>query len=667
MSTFIYNLKPLATLLLAAVVIFSGCSKPAGQKELEAGLRELRRDNFVRAKALFEKSIARRPGHTDNAMGHNYLGISAWRLGQFQEAMTAFEDSRRLNPNLMEPVYNLGVLAGERDDMRSAAHYLNEAATMNRDEPRPLEYLAELYYQRGQFVPARNALYSALDREPRSARIYHSIALVHVALDQPEQAIEAFMLALESDTRFAPPLFNLAVVYDTKVGDAEQARAFYKRFVSVAPRDERVPAARNALARLDQFGALKSAVDSTALPAVDVATDLSSETTPPPVVTARTSTPTPAITEPTPRETPYDALLRQAEERARTGQLQPAIDLYVRAAELAAVDRRVDLQEKAYREAVRVALDQPRAHTLLGQHLYDRGRFDQAVRSFRQAAALSADYAPAQLGLARIATRNNDFESAMVHYRSALSSDPRLADAQWELARLYDRHLELPENAARTYREFAATFANDTRRNDALSRAETLAPTPVPVARTPTASAGTTLVRPQDTTSSRRLDYRVPATRNASAAVQSFNRARGYQEQKDWDRAIYFYLRSLENDDQITSTFYNLGISYTMKGEEELARTAYHQALQLDTNLADARYNLALLYREAKNDAMAVRHLEEIIAQQPDYTAAHYALGMILSGDPATQGRARRHYERFLELAPNDRSAPVIREWLSGR
>jgi len=672
------NIRTLTVMLLMASLFVVGCSKPAGQKEMEAGMRELKRDNYVRAKALFEKSIARRPGHIDNAMAHNYLGIAAWRLGQFQDAMTAFEDSRRLNPNLIEPVYNLGVLSAERDDMRNAVRYLNEAATMNRDDPRPLEYLAELHFQRSQWQPARNALYSALDREPRSARIYHSIALAHVGMEQPQQAIESFMHALEADTKYAPALFNLAVVYDTKMGDADQARAFYKRFVSVAPRDANVPAARAALARIDQRGALVSpgAVDADAgssAGAGETLPGLSSEVTRPPVevpvIPPSPPTPPPPTTvtarAETPRESPYDALLKQAEERGKSGQVQQAIDLYVRAAESAAGDRRTDLQEKAYREAVRVALDQPRAHVLLAQHLYERGRFDQAARSFRQAATLNADYAPAQLGLARLAARGSELDAAIVHYRKAISSDPTLADAQWELAELYDRNLELPENAARTYREFARNFSGDARRDQALKRAEILAPTPKPDPQV-IARSGGAAGRPPEVSSGRRLDYRVPTTRNTDAAIQSFNRASVYQEQKDWDRAVYFYLRSLENDDQIPSAFYNLGICYTMKGDYELARAAYHQALQLQPGLVDAQYNLALLYREAKDDAAAVRLLEEVVGSRPDYAAAHYALGLILSPRPETQSRAKQHYERFLQLAPNDRSAPVIRQWLSG-
>lgn len=651
--------KHILLMLMTAAFLFSGCSKPDGQAEFEKGLRELKRENYVRARALFEKSIAHRPGHTDNAYAHNLLGITAWRLGQFPDAATAFEDSRRLNPNLIEPVYNLGVLAAEREDFREASRYLNEAATMNPDDPRPLEYLASLHMDNGQWQLARNVLYSALDREPRSARIYNSIASAFIGLNQNDEAIQSLMHALEADTKYAPALFNLAVVYDTRKGVEDQARAYYKKFISVAHRDDpNVGAARDAVRRLNESGTLAAASNG-----VQVQEEAPSDSQ----ATAEPVDPAPADTaaagDSPGKESDYDVALRQAGEKARTGHVQQALDGYMRAADLAAKDRRTDLQENAYREAVRSAIDQPRAHVLLGQHLYDRGKYDQAARSFQQAVTLNADYAPGQLGMARIAANNSEFDAAVIHYRRAVSSDPTLVDAQWELALLYDKNLELPESAARMYRDFARNFPGDSRRKTGLIRAEELAPTPKSDPVVVESVAGRPNL-PPDSASSRRIEFNPPAARNTQAAIQAFNRASRYQEQKDWDRAIYFYLRALENDDQLPSAFYNLGICYTMKSDNDLARDAYRRAIRLQPGQVDAKYNLALLYREIKDDTSAVNLLEDITKSRADYAAAYYALGLIYSEKSSTYGQAKTAYETFLRLSPDDRAAPAIRQWI---
>ncbi|HEY8239805.1 MAG TPA: tetratricopeptide repeat protein, partial [Kiritimatiellia bacterium] len=115
----------------AAVLVWTillGCSKPPGQREFDSAVDEIRDSNYVRAMALLEKSISKRPGSEQNALAYNYLGIAAWRLGKFQEAMDAFEDSRRLSPALVEPLYNQGVLSAESGDAARAIILLGDAA-----------------------------------------------------------------------------------------------------------------------------------------------------------------------------------------------------------------------------------------------------------------------------------------------------------------------------------------------------------------------------------------------------------------------------------------------------------------------------------------------------------------------------------------------------------
>ncbi|MFH0909646.1 MAG: tetratricopeptide repeat protein [bacterium] len=162
----------------AAWALLAGCSKAPGEREFNAAIDEIRDGNYVRAKTLLEKSISKRPGSEENALAYNYLGIAASRLGKFQEAMDAFEDSRRLSPTLVEPVYNQGVLLSGGGDVPRAIALLTEAARMDPADPRALEVLGNVYMDRQQWPEARRALYGALDRAPNSERVLTAIALV---------------------------------------------------------------------------------------------------------------------------------------------------------------------------------------------------------------------------------------------------------------------------------------------------------------------------------------------------------------------------------------------------------------------------------------------------------------------------------------------------------
>jgi len=642
--------------VFVCLALLAGCSGGSGESDLKSGIRELKRGNYSRAKTLLERSIARRPGHIDMAEANNLLGLAAMRLNDFEDAMNAFEQSHRLNPNYVEPVYNLGVLAAERQDYNNAIVYLNDAASLNKNDARALEYLAEIELRRHQPRKALNFLYLALDRDNRSARIYNAIGCAHFALKESSQAKEALMMALECQMNYGPALYNLAVVHDVLDGQAQEAQAYYKRYHETSKQGTtRADQAFAALERLKTAGT----IGTSAGPVIPAAESRPSTPPPPVAVAVTTAPPVAAVTStpvrvveppppPSPQQSAHEKFSRQAEDRARNGQVQAAIDLYVRAAEAASSEGRKDLEEKAYREAIRVAPDQPRSHALLGQHLYERGQYEQSARHFKKASSINPDFAPAQLGLARLAVRDGEYDAALIHYRKVIAATPSMADASWEYAQLFDKYLSMKESAAREYRDFATRFPADQRAGAATARANELTP----------ASA----VVPASAT--RRLDYRPPVVRNRGAASQAFARAETYQQSGDWERAIFFYLRSLEHDDQLPGTFYNLGICYTATGEKDSAREAYRQAIRLRPDDRNAQYNLALLYRDSGDSTSAIRLFEEIIRKSPDYAAAHHALGSMYAESSRTHDKAKQHFAEFLRLAPDDRVAPSIRQWM---
>jgi tetratricopeptide (TPR) repeat protein len=120
----------------------------------------------------------------------------------------------------------------------------------------------------------------------------------------------------------------------------------------------------------------------------------------------------------------------------------------------------------------------------------------------------------------------------------------------------------------------------------------------------------------------------------------------------------------VENDDRMASAFYNIGVIYGIKGEYALAKEAYLKSLELRSDMVNARYNLALTYRNTRDNPSAVKLLRQVLQAQPGNAQAHYALGLIYAEDPSTIEEAKQHYRRFVELAPNDVLAPAVRRWI---
>jgi tetratricopeptide (TPR) repeat protein len=76
-------------------------------------------------------------------------------------------------------------------------------------------------------------------------------------------------------------------------------------------------------------------------------------------------------------------------------------------------------------------------------------------------------------------------------------------------------------------------------------------------------------------------------------------------------------------------------------------------------------YNLGCLYKASKQYEKAEAQFLEALAYAPDDPAIHYNLGVLYDDCLKRTDKAREHYARFLELAPNDADAPRVIEWLS--
>lgn len=667
----------------------ASCSKPPGQAEYDRGLYELKRDNLVRARALLEKSISRRPGSDENALAYNYLGVTTWKLGQYQAAQEAFEDSRRLSPALAEPIYNLALLYQHQGDDARAAKLLEEAAQIDETNPRPLEYLAQLYVERRQWQNARRLLYAALDRKPNSPRALTSLALIDLETSGAEKSIESHLLALEKNPRYAPALFNIGLIYLTRIDDPVRAREYFKRYLAQKPEGPSADFARTTLAQT-----------ISAQPAPRASTEEKS-TPAPQTETASTQTTQARAAQQTPEELDA-ATIQQATSLAEVGNISSALNQLLKAADDAGKAKRLPAQERLLRAATNIAFEEAQSYLALADFLMERQQPENAIRAYKQAAALEPQSFDAQYGMARAALKIGELDTALVGLTTATRLNPRSVDAQWDLARTLDTRVQSPDRAIDAYRDFEKRFPGDPRtqlipnRIKALTPAARAAATPKPapqpkptpppqpppeiVSRPAPAPAQTVEPRVQPRPQPRvepvprpqqaskpppKLNLRKPARRDTVAATTAFNEGRRLLEQRKWNQAIAAFTRAAELDDRFTAAFYNLGFTYSTMGNREMAKAAYVETLALQPDLHEARYNLALLYFQDADYNTATALAQEVVRLKPDYAVAHYLLGQIYSARPETISQARAAYSRFLDLAPTHPAAAVVRQWLA--
>jgi len=87
-------------------------------------------------------------------------------------------------------------------------------------------------------------------------------------------------------------------------------------------------------------------------------------------------------------------------------------------------------------------------------------------------------------------------------------------------------------------------------------------------------------------------------------------------------------------------------------GDLPAARERYYMAIELDENFVEARANLGCVLAESGQHELAVAAFEGALRYHGDYPDVHYHLARTLD-DIGNRDDADRHWERFLELAPN--------------
>jgi tetratricopeptide (TPR) repeat protein len=357
-----------------------------------------------------------------------------------------------------------------------------------------------------------------------------------------------------------------------------------------------------------------------------------------------------------------DGLLALAREEAGRGNTAQAYRTCREARVLA--DQLGDAQvvERVLVSTVSLCLDQAGAHYDYGVYLMKLEQPEAALRSFKQAVGLAPQWVPAYLGMAETAIRTGQFAAAQIALQRALRIDPGNREATWGLAVLYDKYLRRPDEALTAYRDFLARYDSDSRSAAARARIVVLqrhlvdAPAPVPEIRAPAREPEPPAAR---------LQIARPRVRNHKAAVEAYNRGTIFQAREDWDQAIFFYTRALEQDDTFALAYYNLGKVYQTQNETDLAIEAYEASISLQPRHLNSRFNVALLYREQGRNDRAVQQLQGILQFEPNHARAHYLLGLVYSEDRRTREQAVAAFQRFLRLSPNDRAAPAVRQWLA--
>ena len=107
---------------------------------------------------------------------------------------------------------------------------------------------------------------------------------------------------------------------------------------------------------------------------------------------------------------------------------------------------------------------------------------------------------------------------------------------------------------------------------------------------------------------------------------------------------------------EAAKTYYDLGNAYAQLGEQDKATAAYLRALQLDSSLFQASYNLARAYVESSQFAKATALLNSLLEKDPRNTITLETLGYAAYKQDKLDV-ALGYYRRVLDIAPAEKNA----------
>jgi len=168
-------------------------------------------------------------------------------------------------------------------------------------------------------------------------------------------------------------------------------------------------------------------------------------------------------------------------------------------------------------------------------------------------------------------------------------------------------------------------------------------------------------------TSSGRYVYLAPAAPSAGdrkTATQALAQGQQAQRAGRTTEAIQFYRRAIQLDGSYFEAHYSLGLVAFTARSFKTSAAAWETAIALRPDSRDARYNFALTLKAAGHPQEAADELEKLLSLHPDEAQGHLTLGNLYAEQLGDKPRARRHYQRVLQLDPRNPEAAAIRYWL---
>jgi tetratricopeptide (TPR) repeat protein len=448
-NKYILNHRITILLLIVTATIFSaGCGNRT-QKDLQKGMAKITKEDYKSAVNILEKAAKENPG---NASIQCNLGLAYWKMEMPEKAIEAFESADLLSDN----------------------------------DSAPLEFIGQVYVEEGRFDEAQETFQLAAQRDPESARILTSLAVVEYYRGEFYNCEQFLKQAVKINADYAPALFNLAIMYRSRIGGKAKAEYYFSHYMKVAPNGPRKDIA-SGFVKLYNTAEKSSSKKKTIKKTAEA---ISAPITAQPIVPEKTESAQPEKTKPAPVAkvkpappqpetslkiiqqklhedkidealillerviTKYpesaDALWMQATLYDMLGNKEKATDIYNVFRSKFSYDPRINKIPKVKPEPVALIKEEKptepvtppnQSREALANYafrkanaLYDSGQYDEALLSYKKALKYDPNMINALYTLGHIYTRKKEYKQAVKYFERTVQQKHDLIEARYMLA-----------------------------------------------------------------------------------------------------------------------------------------------------------------------------------------------------------------------------------------
>lgn len=611
-------------LLISSLSVFLTACGPAGPRNVIKGEKLLRKGDYQGAIEKLEAAtsqLAQDPAPVQ-AQAWNFLGLAYQSAGQPAPALKAYQQALKLDRNLAEADYNMGVLQLEQKNYPAAVDPLTTYVTLRPNDPEGLTKLGtvQLHWstkitgveKQRRLDAAKKYFESARNLQP-SAEIDNALGVVHLQRNRPLDAQKEFKSALQRDPNYAPAVLNLAIIAHQYQHDHKLALQKYREYLVLKPTPDNAAEIQEVVKNLEREFAPPVVATPAPAPKPVVPTPSPVAAASPTPVAAPKSAPAPVVIAPvkaTPAVVSAPAPKPTAASALSSPRQQPSVTSHS-----ATPSAPLEVAQVSDTASPKVAQDVPTPTPTIPQP------------------ALPPVASPRTIALQPLEPKPEKKNGIL----------KKLNPIGWFGKK--NKTKETSEPAPEPVKETAVPEIK-----------------PVVVA----ASAVVTPLPPKPAiVRYKYLSPAKPAPGNAQSALQFVTQGTASRRQSHFPDAILAYRNALISDPANFDAAYLLGLTEQDVADYPTSLQFFEQALVINPQSTDARYAFAWSLHKAKYPQDAANELETLLQQSPNDAKANLLLATLYAQSLNRTNLARDHYRRVLELDPHNPQATAIRFWLA--